>query len=338
MKAAVYYGIEDIKIEERDIPELHDNEALLKPHYCGICGSDLSAWKYGTYDSGVIIGHEFSAEVVDVGAKVTKWRKGDRVVVNSVIPCKKCYYCNHGKYSLCDDLLMPGITIDGGCAEFAVMPEDALLTIPSKLSWKAAALVEPLAVVLHGFNMISFKPGMTALVLGAGPIGLLATQVVVASGASQVAVSEPNEYRRELAKKSGASVIIDPLEADVSLTLEKEFGREGADLVIETTGNAEVASESTLLAKKGGTVLVLGIPAEPVEIDFMGAVLNELNLHFSYCGYSEFPEAIKLLTNKIIKADQIITKEIPLEALIDEGFKFLTGSNPSAGKVVVKLD
>lgn len=331
MKAAVYYGEKDVRVEDVEDPVPSEGEVLLRPHYCGICGTDLSAWNHGTYGSGVILGHEFSCEVVEESGP---WNKGDRIVANSIIPCMKCTYCREGKYSLCDNVRMPGITVNGGLAELVVLPQDSLYVIPDSVTMKEAALVEPLSVVLHGFSLIDFKPGKTVLVVGAGTLGLLSLQIAQMSGASFVAVSEPNSSRRKLAEEMGAYTI-DPSGVNVSLEFENAAGGP-ADLVIECAGKAPAASETFTLARKGGTVLVLGLSEEPVDADFMTAVLNELKFQFSYCGYSEFPTALRLLEKGMVCVQKIITKEINLRDVVEKGFKELTKPGSDV-KILVKV-
>ncbi|MFX0090143.1 MAG: zinc-binding dehydrogenase [Candidatus Hodarchaeota archaeon] len=333
MKAAVFYGIGDIRIKEITRPTPGPDEVLIRPHFCGICGTDLSAWKYGTYGSGVILGHEFSGEIVEIGSEVDLWNIGDRVVPNTIIPCKKCTFCLEGKFALCDEgLEMPGITINGGLAEWVALPAESLHSIPENVGWQEAALVEPLAVVLHSFNLISFKAGWSVLILGAGPIGLLAAKIALISGASSIAISEPNEFRRNLAANLDSIKINNPSQTSILSDFEEPF-----DLVIECTGIASVVAESFSLVKKGGTILVLGISEDSVEADFMSAILNEITIKFSYCGFSEFPAAIKLLSSKIIDVNDLITKTIKLEDVVQEGFQELMKSNTKHVKILVEI-
>ena len=331
MKAAVFHGEKDIRVEEVKDPQPQPGEVLLRPRYCGICGSDLHAWVHGMYGQNVVIGHEFSAEVIN--GTNTHWNPGDRVVANSIIPCKTCTYCEEGKYSLCDDMEMPGITVNGGLAELVVLPGDSLVPIPDSVGLKEAALTEPLSVVLHGFNLIDVTPGQTVLVLGAGPIGLLAAQVATLK-ASFVAVSEPNLYRRTIAGKTAHT--IDPDTSIVSLELEKMTG-EPADIVVECTGVASAASETFTLVKKGGCVLVLGLSDEPVEADFMTALLNELTFQFSYCGYEEFFTALPLIETNTIDVSSLISTVISLEDVIEHGFKALMNPQSENVKILVRL-
>ncbi|MGC1123268.1 MAG: alcohol dehydrogenase catalytic domain-containing protein [Candidatus Methanofastidiosia archaeon] len=337
MKAAVFYGEKDVRIEEVDDPFPGTGEVLLRPLYCGICGTDVDAWNHGMYAPGVVLGHEFSAKVVECGPGVEGWCPGDKVVANSIIPCKACSFCAQGRYSLCDNVKMPGITVNGGLAELVTLPADSLLQVPDSAAVREAALTEPLAVVLHGFNLIRgrWELGHKTLVTGAGTLGLLAMQVAVAAGASFVAVSEPNSTRRDIAAELGADMVIDPVRSNVWV----EFGEKAGhlpDLVVECSGSPQAATETFSLARKGGTVLILGISEEPVEADFMTAVLNELTFQFSYCGYSEFPTALAMIERKIILVNDLIT-EIALEDTVEKGFKGLTNPQSEAVKLLVKI-
>ncbi|MBU7018238.1 MAG: alcohol dehydrogenase catalytic domain-containing protein [Theionarchaea archaeon] len=335
MKAAVFHGIRDIRIEEVEDPVFKGNEVLLRPHYCGICGSDLDAWNRGMYVEGVVLGHEFSAEVMDTGSEVANWRKGDRVVVNSIVPCRRCLFCQKGRYSLCDDMKMPGISMNGGLAELVVAPEECLIPVPDTVSMKEAALTEPLSVVLHGFNLITFNPGMKVLVIGGGTIGLFALQVAQLIGATFTAVSEVNSFRREVAGKLGADLIVDPSESNISFAFEQK-ARHLPDTVIECSGVAAAASETFSLVQKGGTILVLGLSEDIVEADFMTSVLNELQIQFSYCGYSEFPLAVELMAKKMVDLNPLITKEIPLDDT-EKGFQELTNLQTEQIKILVRI-
>lgn len=336
MKAAVFYGEKDVRIEELPDPSPGPGEVLLRPKYCGICGSDLDAWNRGMYTEGVVIGHEFSAEVLECGPGVSQWNPGDTVVVNSIIPCKNCQFCSEGEYSLCDNMQMPGISMNGGLAELTVMPSDSLIPIPESVSLKEAALTEPLAVVLHGFRKITVRPGDKVLILGAGTIGLFALQAALLSGASFAAVSEPNSARRTLAGNLGAHHLMNPVKSNVSIEFEEKSGQ-APDLVVECAGSPAAASETFSLARKGGTILVLGISEEPVDADFFTGVLNELTYKFSYCGYTEFPTALELIAKGMVDARRLLSGEIALEEIVEKGFQELANPDSDKVKILVKI-
>ncbi len=337
MKAAVYEGANDIQVKEVPEPQIGPADVLVKPKYVGICGTDLSAWEYGMYEGGLIMGHEFTGEVVDVGENVSKWKKGDRVVPNSLIPCAKCSFCSRKKHSLCEDMQMVGISINGGLAELVALPETVLHRLPDSLDYKTGVFVEPLSIVVRGFSRTSFAPGENVLVLGTGPIGLLSIRLARIKGASAIYASEIKRARLEMAERLGIDAGINAKEEAVSLRVESFTNGMGVDLVIECTGAPGPTAEAFQLVKRGGTILVLGISEEPVEADFMTGVLNELNVQFSYLGFAEFPEAIALLESRRIDPTPFITKVIPLDQVVEEGFEALTHPDSNEVKVLVEI-
>ena len=337
MRAAVYEGSHEILIKDVPEPTLGPTDVMIKPKFVGICGTDLSAWEYGMYESGLVMGHEFSGEVIDVGEDVTEWKKGDRVVPNSLIPCGTCDFCKVERFSICDDMQMVGITMDGGFADKVALPQRVLYRLPEAIDYKKGALIEPLSIVLRGFNRIAFKSGHSVLVMGTGPIGILSVQIAKMRGASTVYASEVRTARLEMAEKLGADHIINPKKDSLSLRLESLTKSEGVDLVVECTGAPGPTAEAFQLVKRGGTILVLGISEEPVEVDFMRGVLNELNVQFSYLGYSEFIGALRLLEEKVIDPSPMITRTIPLERIVEDGFEALTRSDNQDVKVLVEI-
>ncbi len=332
MRAAVFHDVENIQIKEVPDPVPREGEVIVRPKYCGICGTDLGNWKYDYFGSGVVLGHEFAGEIIKLGPGVDTWNVGDRVVPNSLIPCKRCNFCLEGKFTVCEGVEMLGVTINGGMADLVVLPADTLYEIPETMSWQEATLVEPLAIVLHAFNRIDFKVGQSILILGVGTIGLLAVKVAQISGAGSIAISEPNKFRRNLAAKFGPIKINNPHQTPPTHAFEDPF-----DHVIECSGVASVAGEAFSLLKKGGTLLVLGLSADPVEADFFSAVLNEYTIQFSYFGFSEFPAAIKLISNRIIEVNDLITKSIKLEDVVHEGFQELMKSDTDNVKILVEI-
>jgi (R,R)-butanediol dehydrogenase/meso-butanediol dehydrogenase/diacetyl reductase len=337
LKAAVYEGADDIQVKDVPEPQMGPNDVLVRPKYVGICGTDLSAWEYGMYEGGLIMGHEFTGEVVDVGENVDRWKKGDRVVPNSLIPCGKCTFCTKSRHSLCEDMQMVGISMNGGLAELVALPEVVLHELPDSIDYKTGVFVEPLSIVIRGFKRIDFESGNTVLVLGTGPIGLLSLQFARIKEASDIYAAEINPARLEMAERSGVKAAINPRKESVSLRIESFTEGMGVDLVIECTGAPGPTADAFQLVKRGGTILVLGISEEPVEVDFMTGVLNELNVQFSYLGYAEFPEAIDLLSSKTIDPTHYITKVVPLERVVEEGFEALTHPDNSEVKVLVKI-
>ena len=337
MKAAFFYGAGDIRVEETEVPEIDDDEVLIKVSYCGICGSDITAFKTGNYVPGIIIGHEFSGIVIKKGKNVNNVKEGDKVVGLSLIPCGKCEYCLSGKPNLCKNALMTGITINGAFAEYVKLPKDAVLKIDNKLNAIEATLVEPLAIVLHAINISSFKPGKSILIQGAGPIGLLTLGMMKISGASKIFLSEISDKRIEVARNLSSDVyFINPSKSNIFSFIEKETDGEGVDIIFDTTGSPTAIKSNYTLVKRGGEIVILGIPELPVESDIFTLVMNEITIKGSFEGVNEFKDAIDFISQRKVNFSSIITSIIPIEKIVEEGFKKLL-EMPKEGKIVIKI-
>ena len=222
MKAAVWYGREDIRISDVPEPIVGKDQVKIKVRWCGICGSDVHEYREGPMlipknphpltgkSFPIILGHEFSGDVVEVGKSVKRIAVGDRVTINCLIYCGTCLYCRQGEYNMCLKLGTVGLAWDGAFAEFVVVPEYTVIKIPDEVTYEMGAFAEPLAVAVRGVKRSRLKVGDTAVVIGAGPIGLLVIQAARVLGASKVFAIEPIQRRRELAKQLGASEVFDP--------------------------------------------------------------------------------------------------------------------------------
>ena len=337
MKAAIFRGMRKIDITDAPKPKPNPNEVLIKVRYCGICGSDVGSYKTGTYEEGLIIGHEFSGKIVELGREVGGWQLGDRVVANGVRPCGKCYFCRHNRPSLCDNLQMCGVSFDGGFAEFVKVPSDILYKIPESISDEEATLIDPLSNCIHAVRHSSLQLGDRVLIVGAGPIGLLTLQCVKEAGASAVYVSEVSDKRRSMAQKLGAAAAYDPSKDNLYVKMDEVTGGTGPDVLFECAGTPHTLREAVTLVRKGGQVFVISICEEPVEADFMTPVLNELDIRGSYCGYEEYPYAIDFIARKRVDVKSLISDVIPLEYLVDRGFEVLAKPRTEAVKIIAKI-
>lgn len=337
MKAAIFRGLRSIEVTDVPVPSPGPGEVLLKVRYCGICGSDVDAYRTGMYEPGIIIGHELAGEIVQVGEGVHGWEVGDRVTVNGVIPCGACWFCHHGRPSLCEDMAMTGITFHGAFAEFMVAPARGLYRLPDAVSDRQAALVDPLATALHAVRRSSLKPGDRVLILGGGPIGLLTLQCALVAGARAVYVSELSATRRDLAQRLGATAVFDPRETNLYVALDELTEGRGPDIVFECAGVPTTLQDAMTLVRKGGQIMTVGICEEPVAADFMTTVLNELEIRGAYCGYEEYPMALDYLAQGRVDVEPLISHVIALEEIVERGFEVLAAGEPQAVKVLVEL-
>lgn len=319
MKAAVFYGKHNIKIEEREYRKINENEILVKVKACGVCGTDIHIFNgeegSATVTPPIILGHEYSGEAVEIGKNVKDIKIGDRVVIDPNIYCGECENCRNGKKQLCENLKALGVNIGGGFAEYCIVPKEQAYVF-NNITFEEAAMVEPTACCLHGINNIGIKPGDKVLVLGAGAIGLIMLQLAKISGANVVGVSEPIKKRRDIALELGADYILNPMEEYFKNDLRKYLG-EGPDVIIECTGNKYVIESAFDISRKGTKILLFGVssPDVKVEISPFEIFKKELIIKGSLINPDTHLSALNLISNGKIDMKPIITHKFKLEKI-----------------------
>jgi len=334
MRAVVFCEPNRFVVEDRPAPQIGEYDALVKVHACGICGTDIHIL-HGEHivKFPVVPGHEFSGEVVEVGGKVSNVSVGDRVTVDPNIVDRSCHFCSRGEINLCENLTALGVNYDGGFAGFCRVPTVQAYKVPDSVSLDEAAMAEPLACCIHGIDRANIAPGDTVVVLGAGSIGLLLTQLARVAGASHIIVSEPDERKRHLAARFGSDVQVDPSRWDVAAEVA-EITRVGADVVIESAGRLETAQLAPRLARRGGTVLQFGVvsPDQLAEVSPYDIYYKELTVRGSFVNPFTHARAIELLASKQVEVMPLITHRFPL----DETAKaFETAQGKDAVKVLL---
>lgn len=353
MKAALWYEKKDVRVEEIDEPKVTTGSVKIKVKWCGICGSDLHEYLGGPIfipvgqphplsgnTAPVVLGHEFSGEVVEVGNGVSNVKVGDRVVVEPIVACGKCPACKEGKYNLCSSLGFHGLCgSGGGFAEYTVFPSEYVHKIPDSMSYEQAALIEPIAVALHSVRIGKFKAGDTALVLGAGPIGIATIECLKAAGARLIVVLQRKSIRQEYAKRSGADVVLDPNEVNIPEEIKKLTGGVGVDVCFETTGSQTGLDIGLDSIKFEGTMVITSIWEGAVNINPNVLVFQEKKIIGTLAYRHEFPSTIALMADKRVKAEGYITKRIALEDIVEQGFGTLTGPEKKKHvKIIVTPD
>lgn len=334
MKAAVLYGPKDVRIVERDVPRPGPGEVLVKVAACGVCGTDHSLYE-GAYPANfpVIIGHEFSGRVEAVGAGTTTLSVGDRVTADPNRVCHRCEYCRMGSEHLCENVQSMGVHIDGGDAQYCLVPETNAYKIPDAMSFEEAAFCEPLACAVRGIQMAGLRLGDTVLVLGAGAMGNLLLQCARHYGATTLIVSEPIEMRRTRALENGATHCIDPATQDVDQELRK-IRRIGADVVIEAAGSPALQELSVRYARRGGTVVWFGCAPADKRVEVSGFYINDAELRI--CGSYNNPfatqKAVDLISAGAVTVKNLISHRIALEDYL-QVFRFWGG--PTTQKLMV---
>ncbi len=281
MKAAVYHAPHKLEVEAQPLPALGPRDALVDVSHCGICGTDLHLVLEGMGRPRSIGGHEYSGRIVKLGAEVSGWARGDRVVARpGKPPCGRCEFCRAGRTSLCAtrDALGGEVEYQGAFAEYVCVHEEQLYRVPEELSLRVAALTEPMAVALHAITLSEIRPRQRALITGAGPIGCMATAVSRHAGARYVVVTDINPWRLNLALKMGATRVVD-VRSERLADVQQELGMaEGFDVGLEMSGSPEAFREMLENMCHGGKIAMLGIPSNEMAIDWNTVVFNMLTI------------------------------------------------------------
>jgi (R,R)-butanediol dehydrogenase/meso-butanediol dehydrogenase/diacetyl reductase len=348
VKAAVWYAKEDIRIEEFPEPDPKPGEVKVKIKTCGICGSDLHEFRSGPFiiprkahpltgRSGgpVILGHEFTADVIESADNVLDFKPGDRVVANPLIYCGDCHYCRSGQHIMCTKLGTFGFAADGAFAEYAVFPAQTLLKLPDTVTDEMGAFVEPLAVALHAVNRSGMALGDTVAIVGAGPIGLLVMQACKAAGARQVFVIEPMPSRRQLAEKLGATAVFNPDTDNPGNSIAGLTDGLRTDLAFDCVGIQASFDTALRVTGRRATICVVGLSLKPIEVPFIRLWGHEKTLTFSSGYENEFPTAIALLSDGRVDTDKMITARIGLDELVVKGMQALIEESGKHIKILV---
>jgi (R,R)-butanediol dehydrogenase/meso-butanediol dehydrogenase/diacetyl reductase len=348
MKAAVWHEKGDIRIEDMADPKPGAGQVKARIKVCGICGSDLHEYKDGPFiipsrphpltkrqGGPVILGHEFSAEITEVGEGVFRFKPGDRVVVNPLIYCGECHYCKLGQHIMCTKLGTFGFAADGAFAEYGIFHEYSLFKLPDSVTDDMGAFVEPLAVAVHAVKRSRMKVGASVAIVGAGPIGLLVMQACRAAGAGEVFVVEPMEARRKMAAKTGATAVFDPTEADPGKEIAKLTDGLRADTAFDCVGNQSAFDTALKVTGRRGVTCVVGLALKPIQVPFIRLWGHEKELTFSSGYEDEFPAAISYLADGRVKVEELISERIQLEDLVEKGITRLLQEGDKYIKILV---
>lgn len=345
MKAAVYRGIDDVRLEEVPVPEIGAGEMLVRVHTCGICGTDLKKISTGSHSAPRIFGHETSGVVAKVGAGVRDYTIGDRVMVFHHIPCRECYYCRHQTFAQCATYKKVGCTAGfeasgGGFSEYVrVMDwivQKGTVRIPDDVSFAQACFVEPVNTCIKGIETLRLKPAETALVIGQGPIGTILAVLAKRAGA-RVITSDLYPARLTIAKSFGLSQTIDASKADVGQTVREMTEGRGADAVILAVGGSSLVRPAMDAARPGGRVLLFAQTTRgEVTIDPAAVCVDEKTLLGSYSASVELQEeSVRFVMNREMNLERLISHRFPLERSV-EALKLAAHPQPDSMKIVIQ--
>jgi len=338
MRVAVYYNNKDVRIEERPIPEINDDEILIKVIASGICGTDVLEW-YRIKKAPLVLGHEISGIVEKAGKNVKNFRIGDRVMVSHHVPCMKCHYCLNNHHTACETLHKTNFH-PGGFSEYVRIPqinvEIGTFKLPENVSFEEGTFIEPLGTVARAQRLANLKANRTLLVIGSGISGLMHIALAKSKNTKKIVAVDINEYRLNAAKRFGADAVIHAND-DVASKLKEINENRLADLVVVCTGALSAAKQALNCVDKGGTILFFAVPKpdEKLEIPINDFWRNEVKVMTSYgAAPNDLIESIELIKNKKINLNDMITHRLKFDE-IQKGFKLVAEAKGSL-KVIVE--
>jgi (R,R)-butanediol dehydrogenase/meso-butanediol dehydrogenase/diacetyl reductase len=349
MRAAVFHGDHDIRVEEVEAPlSPGAGDVLVRPYWCGICGTDLHEYAMGPIvipahphplngsELPQILGHEFSAEVVEVGTGVTSVSIGQRVSVMPLLYCGTCYYCRRGLNHLCVSMACVGLSFAwGGIAELAIVPASHISVLPDEVSDLQGALVEPGAVAAYGVDTAGVRPGDTVLITGAGPIGALASLYASSIGA-RVIVSEVNPTRAALARSLDVGEVVDPSRIDVAAWVKDQTEGIGVDAVIECSGNERALQTAIDAVRSSGRISQTGLHTRAASIEPMKLSEHDITLSGTWCyPITDWPRIIDLIARGRYPVEKVVSAQIAMADIVDKGFETLLSPTGDQVKVLV---
>jgi L-iditol 2-dehydrogenase len=320
MKALLLSEYKHLAVADLPTPAPSAGEVLIRVAACGICGSDVHGYDgaSGRRIPPIVMGHEAAGVVAGVGEGATSYRIGDRVTFDSTVYCGDCEFCRRGEVNLCEHRQVVGVSCGeyrraGAFAEYVTVPERILYRLPDRLSFSDAAMLEAVSVAIHAVRVAEVAGGESALVIGAGMIGLLILQAARAAGCSRIFVADVDATRLELARSLGADAVINSSEESLTSRIEELTGGRGVDVVFEAVGRPETVAAAIDCTRKGGTVALVGNISPEVSIPLQKVVTRQIRLQGSCASAGEYPKAMDWMADGKIKVAPLITAVAPLE-------------------------
>jgi len=312
MRALVYQGPMTMTVEQVPDPAPGPGQVIVRVQAVGICGSDVHGFigKTGRRKPPMIMGHEATGVVAQVGTDVTRFRPGDRVVINPILACGVCRNCRAGRPNICLDRHALGVDLPGAYADYVQVAERMLYPMPDGLSSEAGALVEPLAVALHAVNLTPLRLMDTVVIVGAGTIGLLTLMAARLAGAGTVIVTDKSTHRLDVARRFGADVTINVEQEQPLPIVQSLTGGAGADAVIEAVGFSATVQQALALVRPGGHVTWIGNSQPMIEMNMQSVVTREVTVQGAYAFHAEFPQSIAVIASGRINPVPLIEETV----------------------------
>lgn len=319
MKALVLKSYNNLIYEDVPEPTIGDQDVLVKVKACGICGSDIHGMdgSSGRRIPPIVMGHEAAGLVARVGKDVKDAKEGDRVTFDSTLFCGECFYCMQGQINLCDRRRVLGVSCDeyrqnGAFAEYAAIPSRILYPLPPELTFHRAAMVEPVSIAFHAVNLTPIVLNETAVVVGAGMIGLLVIQTLRAAGCGKIIAVDIEQDKLDLAVRFGADFTLKAGSADIPAEVLRITGGRGADIAIDAVGKSVSLDTALSSLKKGGSLTVIGNLDPKVDLPLQKLVTRQITLRGSCASSGEYPACLEMIARGVIDVDVLISRVAPL--------------------------
>jgi L-iditol 2-dehydrogenase len=355
MKAQIFYEAENMLLEDAPVPEIGPDEVLVRVKACGICGSDV-AYFFGdssletvTGKGPLILGHEFSGEVVEIGdipKRVGVFKPGDRVTVDPVQYCNSCRICKKGQVNLCENKQVLGVSVNGGFAEYCASHYTGLHKIPDNVSYEDAAMTEPLACATYGVQKMSVTPGDFCVVMGPGAIGSMMLQLIKSSGAGKVVFvgAQGDDYRLKIGLENGADEVFNVTDedspyyvSDLKAKIEELTGGQFADAVITPTGSVSAMESAFDISGRRARIVFFGLPADDavIRLPALQSIFWDKEVRFSWLAPLTWPKALDAIANGLVNVKSLASSTIKLEEL-EKGIRGVKARTGNPMKVLVK--
>ena len=343
MKAAVLHAKRDMRIEDRPRPKPEGEQALVRVRAVGVCGSDVHYYTEMRIGDQVVrtpqpVGHEFAGEVVEVGPDVTGVKTGQRVAIEPGRQCHRCRQCLEGRPNCCPNVVFYGTPpVEGALQEFVIADQEQCIAIPDTMSFAEAAMLEPLQVGVHAYNLVPCRPGEWAAVVGAGSIGLACLAMIRAAGATRIVVTDKLDYRLELARTLGATHTVNVTRDDPAEAIRQITDGLGADAVYEATNGADGLNQALSLAAIAGHVAAIGIPpVDDITISTHHPRRKQLTIQYCRRSAHTIRQALELVAAGTIDVKPWITHRFPLEQ-VSEAYELVESYTDGVLKAVSEM-
>lgn len=342
MKAIELVEYNKLVYKDVDVPKPGPKEVLIKVHAVGICGSDIHGidGSTGRRIPPVIMGHEATGTIAELGDGCTRFSIGDRVTFDSTLYCGECYFCTRGFLNLCDNRRVLGVSCDeyrqnGAFAEYVVVPERGVYDLPEGLSFEHGAMVEPVSIAVHGFSLAKKTIDDTAVVVGTGVIGLLLIQALKFSEIGKLIAVDIDPAKLEKARELGADITFNAKETEIPQAVWKETGGRGADVAFDVVGNTDSSRSAIYSLRKGGNVVIIGNFKPESQFPLVHVVSRQITVQGSCSSAGEYPACLDMMSRKIIDVEPLVSAVAPLSEGV-EWLNRLYNQEPGLYKVILK--